>query len=183
MARFAPLTPDTAAPELRGIMSASTQQLGFLAGPVARAAHSPALLRHLLAGFAAFERTSLTPLEREVVAMTVAFARGCHYCMALHSSLLAAQPEHAQVLAALRSGGPLDDARLTTLRGVVEDLLVAHGRIPEARVAAFVAAGFAEAQLLDVVLGVAVYELSTTTNILTGAPIDPPFAPFAWERP
>lgn len=180
---FPALTETTAPSEIRSVLAASVRQVGFLAQPVARAARSPALLRHMLAGFAAFERTSLAPLERETLAMTVAFERGCHYCMAMHSALLSAEPAHARVVAALREGGPLDDPRLEAVRALVRTLLADHGRVGDDELARFIAAGFTEEQALEVVLGVAVYELSTTTNILTDAPLDPPFAAFAWTRP
>ncbi|HWB79189.1 MAG TPA: carboxymuconolactone decarboxylase family protein [Nannocystaceae bacterium] len=180
---FPALDETTAPAEVRSVLAASARQVGFLAQPVARAAHSPALLRHMLAGFAAFERTSLAPLERETLAMTVAYERGCHYCMAMHSAMLAADPANARVLAALRAGGPLDDPRLEAVRALARTLLAAHGRVDHDELARFLAAGFTEAQALEVVLGVSVYELSTTTNLLTNAPLDPPFAAFAWTRP
>jgi hypothetical protein len=34
-----------------------------------------------------------------------------------------------------------------------------------------------------VVLGVATYTLSTFLNVVTDAPLDPPFTAFAWDRP
>lgn len=180
---FPALTETTAPAEIRSTLAASVRQLGFLAQPVARAARSPALLRHLLAGFAAFERTSLAPIEREVVAMTVAFERGCHYCMAMHSAMLAADPANARLVAGLRDGAPLDAARLEAVRALVRALLVDHGELDRNELARFFAAGFTEEHALEVVLGVSIYELSTTTNILTDAALDPPFAAFAWTRP
>ena len=80
---FPALTVDSAPPAARPILAASERQFGFLPSPVARTAHAPVTLKHLLAGFAAFDQTSLTPIEREVVAMTVAWEIECHYCMAM----------------------------------------------------------------------------------------------------
>ena len=79
---------------------------------VGRAAHSPALLGHLLAGFGAFERSSLSVLEREVIALTVAFENDCHYCMAMRSAILAANAEAAPMVSALRAGTTVPDLRL-----------------------------------------------------------------------
>lgn len=180
---FAPLTVDTAPEGARPLLAASARQFGFLPSPVATAAHSPALLKHLLAGFGAFDRTALTPLEREIVAMTVGFAHGCHYCMAMHSALQAGAPDVQPIVQALRDGAPLPDARLEALRRFALAVLHGRGRVAPEVAAAFLAAGYDAARALDVVLGVGVYALSTFANILTEAPLDPPFAAFAWQPP
>ncbi len=181
--RFALLTVEDAPAAARPMLAASARQFGFVPGPVGAAAHSPPLLTHLLAGFGAFDRTDLTPLEREVVAMTVAFEHGCHYCMAMHTALQAGAPEAQPIVQALRLGQPLPDAKLEALRQLVRALLHDRGRVPEAVMAGFVRAGYDEAIVLDVVLGVGVYVLSTFVNIVADVALDPPFERFAWHRP
>ena len=172
---FPRLSIEEAPAAARPLMTASAKHLGFLPSPVARAARSPALLAHLLAGFRAFEQSSLSPLEREVVAMTVAFENGCHYCMALHSAALARDPANAALLAALRAGRRLGEPRLDAIRDLTLDLL--RGRTGEP------AAGLSEENALDVALGVGVYVLSTTVNVFLDAELDPALAEFAWTKP
>lgn len=181
--RLHPLTAATAPEGSRAMITGSERKFGFVPSPVARAAHAPVALKHLLAGFAAFEQTSLMPMEREVVAMTVAFENECHYCMAMHSALLHASPDAAPLAPALRDGEPLADARLEALRVFARALVRERGRVGEAEWAALEAAGFTEAQALEVVLGVGVYVTSTFMNIVMQAELDPPFAPFAWQHP
>jgi AhpD family alkylhydroperoxidase len=181
---FAAQTPETAPAAARPLLRASAEQFGFLPSPVARAAQSPALLKHLLAGFGAFDQTALSPIEREVVAFTVAFEIGCHYCMALHSALVARTPAVPQgFVEALRAGTALAQPRLEALRSFVQDLVRNRGRVSDARWTALEAAGFTEAQALDAVLGTGVYLLSTLTNVVTRAEVDPAFEPFRWTRP
>jgi AhpD family alkylhydroperoxidase len=180
--RFTSLSSETALPAVRATLEASAKSFGFLPAPVAKAAHSPALLRHLLAGFAAFDASTLSEVEREVVAMSVAYEVGCHYCMALHSALLARQPEHAELLRSLREGTPLPAARLESLRGFVRRLVREHGQVSDAAFQAMLEAGFERRQVLDAVLGAGVYVLSTWTNIVTQAELDPPFEAFRWQR-
>jgi AhpD family alkylhydroperoxidase len=181
--RFPSLTIETAPAAARPILRASGEQFGFVPAPVARGARSPALLGHVLAGLRAFDQTSLSDLEREVVAFTTAYEQGCAYCMALHSALLARSPEHAPLLAALRSGAPLPDARLEELRVFSREVLLARGRVQAATWDRFEQAGFTPEQALEVVLGVGAYVLSTLLNIVAEAPLDPAFAPFAWAPP
>jgi uncharacterized peroxidase-related enzyme len=181
--RFLPLAMDTASSAARSLIAASTQQFGFLPSPIAKAARSPALLKHLLAGFGAFDRSSLSAIEREVVAFTVGFEIECHYCMALHTALNAAEPEHQSLIAALRAGTRLAEPRLEALRQFARDLVRMRGRVPEERWLALERAGFSEEQALDTLLGVGVYLLSTLTNVVTEAELDPPFAAFRWHKP
>lgn len=168
--------PDAAKP----ILLASERKFGFVPSPVARAAESPALLKHMMAGFAAFEHSSLSAHEREVVAMTVAFETGCHYCMAMHSALFSR--ERPELVSALRDGKHLPDARLQALADFVRAAIEHHACVPDATWQAFTEAGFTAQQALDALLGTNVYLLSTYSNILTEAPLDPAFEAFRWVR-
>jgi AhpD family alkylhydroperoxidase len=181
--RFSTLDRDNAPAAARATLRASEQQFGFVPTPLARGALSPLLLAQVLAGLRAFDQTSLSPLEREVVALSTAYEQDCAYCMALHSALLARSPEHAPLLEALRSGSPLQDERLEALRGFSRELLLERGRVPAGTWERFERAGFTPEQALEVVLGVGAYVLSTLLNILAEAPLDAAFAPFAWQRP
>lgn len=181
MSRFHAHTAETSPEASRPILKASARRFGFLPAPVAYAAESPALLEHMMASFAAFDHASLDAVEREVVAMTVAYEVGCHYCMAMHSAQLAR--EQPQLLAALRAGSPLPTPRLQALAAFVRALIGHKGRVPEAEWRAFIDAGYAAQQALDTVLGTSVYLLSTFTNVLTEAPLDAAFEAFAWTKP
>jgi AhpD family alkylhydroperoxidase len=181
--RFLPRTVETAPDAARPILRGAAQQFGFVPAPLARAAIVPGVLSQVLSGLRAFEHTSLSTIEREVVALSVAYEQGCDYCMALHSALLSRTPEDAPVLAALRGGTPLPDARLEALRGFARELLLERGRVGEPAWQRFVQAGFSEAQALEVVQGVGAYVLSTLLNVVVQAPLDPAFAAFEWARP
>lgn len=180
---FPSLTVDTVPEPARRLAAASAKQFGFLPSPVARAASSPALLQHLFAGFAAYEKSSLSAIEREVVALTVAFENECHYCMAMHSATLAKSGVDPAIVEALRNGTELVVPRLEALRRFARAVLTQRGRVPEDAWLAFERAGFDERNALDVVLGVGVYVLSTLSNVLTEAPLDPVFEAFRWSKP
>jgi AhpD family alkylhydroperoxidase len=137
--------------------------------PLARLASSPRALATALHMLDAFEQTPLAPVEREVVAMTVARTSGCRFCLALHTQLLAALPGGPAMARALAAGERLGDARLAALQGFVEDVLATRGDVGAASWDAFRAAGFTHADALDVVLGVGAYTLTTFANRLTQA--------------
>jgi AhpD family alkylhydroperoxidase len=180
--RFVSLSVDQAPAGSRRFLEASAKQFGFVPSPVAKAARSPALLGHLLAGFAAFERSSLSPAEREVVAMTVARANECGYCIALHSATLARDPVLAPLAEPLRLGRALTEPPLEAVRRFTIALLEGRGAIGDEAWRAFVESGGDEERALDIVLGVGVYVLSTFANRATRAEVDAPFSAFAWQR-
>jgi AhpD family alkylhydroperoxidase len=180
---FPRLDIETAPSASRALLQASVDHFGFLPSPLARTAASPALLRHLLAGFAAFDQTGLTPVEREVVAMTVAFEHGCEYCMALHSAQLTSKAELAPLLAALRTGSALPDPRLEAVRSFVKAIASKRAQLTPEATAAFLAAGFQPTAALEVLLGTCVYITSTLINRATCAELDAPLRAFAWEKP
>lgn len=173
-------TLDTAPPAARPFITGSQKAFGFLPSPVARLASQPAVGGAFMQLVGAFDRTSLDKLQREVVILTVARENQCHYCMAMHSALLAGEPAAAPIVAALRAGTTLPDERLEALAQFVRGVLAGRGDVSEQAWVRFRAAGYDHAAALEVVLGVAAYTLSTFANRLTQAPLDPAFEPFRW---
>lgn len=176
---FVDHTVESAPPAARRAMTATAQRLGYLPAPVARMAASPALLDGFLKLSGLFESTSLDPLARETVIMTIATRNGCQVCVAMHTAKLAALGADAELVAALRENAALPDARLAAVRKFTVDVLESAGAVGEDRLAAFLGHGFSRQQALEVVLGIGAYTLSTLANRLTGAPLDAELAPFA----
>lgn len=151
----------------REALTRQRRAFGSLPAPLARYASSPVTLNLALSGLEAFGQTSLSPLEREVVAMTMGHANGCRLCLDLHQRLLQLQRAPAAVIEALQSGQPLAEPRLESLRRFVLALLEQRGDVSVEVWNDFRAAGFTHQQALEVVSGVSVYTLTTFANRLT----------------
>ncbi|MEU7525946.1 carboxymuconolactone decarboxylase family protein [Saccharothrix sp. NPDC042600] len=176
---FAEHTPETAPATARRLMEATTAKLGYLPSAVARMATSPHALEAFLKTSAMFEQTTLDPLAREVLIMTVATRNGCHLCVAMHTAKLVGLNADRSLITALREGKPLDDERLEAVRTFTTEVLDTAGAVSPEALERFVARGFTAQNALEVVMGIGVYTLSTFANRLTDAPIDPPLASFA----
>jgi AhpD family alkylhydroperoxidase len=124
-------------------------------------------------------RTSLAPLEREVVVFAVARRNGCELCVAFHTMLLARGGTPPERLAELRGERAYADERLAALDAFTRSLLDHAGDVDRAAWARFLAAGFTRPQALEVVLGVGTYTLSTIANRLLEIPVDGPVRDFA----
>ncbi|MCI4063724.1 carboxymuconolactone decarboxylase family protein [Micromonospora sp. R77] len=174
-------TPDTAPTAVRPVMAAVQRKQGHLPTAVALMAESPELLKGFLGAVAAFDSTDLDPVAREVVVLTVATRNECHLCVAMHTPALARHGGTPELVAALRAGTALPEARLEALRRFTLAVLDHRGDVPDDELDAFLAAGWQPRHALDVVLGVGTYTISTFANRLVDAPLDPPLAAYAWE--
>jgi AhpD family alkylhydroperoxidase len=176
---FVDHTTETA-PDAARTLAATEKRLGYLPAAVARLAEAPLLLDGFLKLSAMFEATSLDPLARETLVMTIATRNGCHVCVAMHTARLGQLGADPAVTAALRADKPLPDERLQAVRDFTHTVLDTAGDVPGGALSAFLAAGFTRRQALEVVLGIGTYTMSTLANRLTGAPLDGPLTEFAW---
>jgi AhpD family alkylhydroperoxidase len=165
-------TTETAPPAARRTMEGTLKKFGFLPAGVARIAESPELLDGFLRASSTFEATTLDPLAREVVIMTMAVRNDCHLCIAMHTGMLRGIGADDQLVAALQAGEPLADPRLDALRLFTLDVLATAGGVSDEVLRAFLAHGYTLRNALEVVLGIGAYTMSTLANRLTGAPVD-----------
>jgi AhpD family alkylhydroperoxidase len=177
---FTDHTLESAPPAARRSVAATTKHLGYLPAPVARMAAVPQLLDGFLKLSAAFETTTLDPIAREVVIMTIATRNECHVCVAMHTARLTALDAGADLIAALRGGKPLADDRLEAIRVFTLDVIASAGAVSDESWQAFLAQGYTSQNALEVVLGIGTYTMSTLANRMTDAPLDQQLQPFAW---
>jgi AhpD family alkylhydroperoxidase len=172
-------TIESAPPGSRRFMTATRDHLGYLPAATARWAASP----HLLEGFARlnaiFESSTLDPVAREAVVMTIATRNGCHVCVAMHTARLTALGARPDIIAALRDARPLRDERLEAIRVFTLRVLDTAGDVDDGALRAFLDSGFTRQNALEVVLGIGTYTMSTLANRLTGAPLDEQIRAFA----
>jgi AhpD family alkylhydroperoxidase len=163
-------------------MRATAGANGQVLTAVARLADSPELLNGFLKLSKLFEATTLEPIAREVVVMTIATRNACHLCVAMHTAKLTSLAASPQLVAALRDEKPLPDERLEALRLFALEVIATAGEVGEDELHAFFAHGYTTQNALEVVLGIGTYTLSTLANRLVRAPVDDSLKPFAWHE-
>lgn len=179
---FADHTVESAPAGSRRSLEQAKKTFGFVPSPMARMASVPAVIHGFEALHALWQRTSLSHIEREALVLTVAVHNRCHYCVAMHSALLARSPAAADVVDRLRRGDLPADQRLAALVRFTTSALERAGQVEDGVARDFLRAGFSSEQALEVVLGIATFTLSTFANRLTAAPLDAAFAAFEWHR-
>ena len=183
MTDFTAYTVDTAPAAARPIFEGVKAAFGFVPNLQSYMAESPELLAGYTALWDLFSKTSLTAHEQQVVYLTANFENECHYCMAGHTTLAKMQKMDAGVIAALRAGTPLPDARLEALHRFATLVVRNRGWVDTAEVDAFLAAGFTRQNVLEVVLGVATKVMSNYTNHIVHTPLDSFMQGNEWTKP
>jgi len=171
------------APEgARDRLAAVREKYGFLPNLMGVMAGAPPLLASYLAVAEQFSATGLTSTEQQVVLLSASRLNGCKYCMAAHSAIATMQELPSKVVQGLRDRSGLDDPKLEALRQLTEVVVRERGRVPQVELAAFLAAGYSQEQVLEVVLGVGLKTLSNYTNHLAHTPVDEAFEAHHWEE-
>ena len=182
MTRFDIHTPENAPEGSRPILEGAQKALGFVPNLYGTFAGSPELLKAYTTIGQLFDQTSFSPTERQIVLLAVSATNGCDYCVAAHSTIADMQKVPADVVTALRDGTPIADAKLEALRTFATTLAEKRGWADESDVQAFLAAGYTQANVLEVILGVGMKTLSNYTNHVAETPLDAAFQPKAWSR-
>ena len=177
-----PVLDVSSAPALaRPLLEGARKKFGFVPNLLGVLASSPAALRAYLSVSDALADTRLTAPEQQIVAIAVSAENGCGYCVAAHSALAAMAKAPADAVQAARSGEAATDTRLEALRRFASAVVETRGRPGIDEVSRFLAAGFDDGQILDVLTIVAMKTLSNYTNHLAETPLDEPFAAQRWE--
>lgn len=174
------LDPGTAQGARKEILDVALKQVGFIPNMYRGMAQAPAVLSTYLHGYALFRSEgNFTPAEQEVVFLAVSATNGCTYCTAAHSMIADRKSGvPAGVLAAIRAGQPIPDARLAALFAFTQAMVVTRGRPDASAVRQFLDAGFDETQVLYVILAIAVKTLSNFSNHAFAPPVDEMFAAY-----
>lgn len=173
-------TPDSAPVASAELMMAAKKKFGFIPNLLGVMAEAPALLKAYMTLGGIFDESSLNATEKQVVLMTVNEFNGCTYCMAAHSAIAGMQGVPGDVIQALRHNTPIPDGKLEALRRLARDIVETRGYPSGGVVKSFLDAGYGQAQILEVILGVGFKTLSNYTNHIAETPLDKAFEAMAW---
>lgn len=174
---FTPLLPQDTPPESRVLLEQVKRELGFVPNLLASLAHSPIALRAYLAADAAFQRSTLTPSEQQIVLLAASAENACPYCMSAHSALAKFFLNvPGDVILAVQANRPLLDPRLDALVNLTRQLVSQRGHLHSQTIAAFFNAGYSKEQLLEVLVGVGLKTISNYFDHISATEIDPEYS-------
>lgn len=179
MPRF-PLHTAETAPDAKALIANAEKAFGFLPNLLATMAEAPALLEGYMTLAAIFDKSDLSPTERQIILMVNNRLNGCTYCMAAHTAIAKAQGVPNDAIDSLRNGTELSDPKLEALRVFAVKINESRGWPEQGDIDALLSAGYTERTVLEVILGTAVKVMSNYTNHIAGTPLDSAFSSVEW---
>jgi uncharacterized peroxidase-related enzyme len=174
-------TMATAPEASRPTLEAAKKTYGFLPNLFGVLAESPTAVQAYAALNKTLDQSALSPVEQQVVTLTVSADNRCAYCVGAHSTVAKMVRMPDDILASLRNQQPLSDTKLEALRTFVVSLIRHKGWVPQEDLDAFTSAGFTRRHVLDVLTILAMKTLSNYTNHLAHTPLDSQFAAQSWS--
>lgn len=180
MAKFQLHTPETAPEGARDFIGGVSKKMGFVPSLYAVFAENPAVLNAYTQLSDQLAKSGLTPLEQQIVTITASVENACHFCVAAHTTISEGAGLDLDVIYAVREDRPISDPKLEALRIFTKKTVIDRGFVADADVDAFLAAGYTRANVLAVILGVALKVISNYTNHVAETPVNEAFTKHEW---
>ena len=174
MVQFPLHTRATAPFEAKPFLDQAGQSIGYVPALLAQMAEAPALLEGYATLSAIFRKSSFSPLEQQLVLLAVSVEHQSRYCTPAHAARARAAELDEDAIDAVRENRAIDDPRLEALRAFTSRLIGARGDLARPEVDAFLAAGFTQANALEIILAIGLKTLSTYVSHIAQTPLDPP---------
>lgn len=169
-----PATIESAPAASRELLKAVQQQLGVAPNLFRMVSNSPAALEGYVGMFGALGKGALPLATRERIALAVAEINRCGYCLSAHSYLgkNLAKLDDAE-MAANRDGRSADPRADAAVKFAVR-VTQARGQVSDAELKAVRAAGYDDAQIIEIVQHVALNVWTNYINLVAQTDIDFP---------
>lgn len=181
MSHFPIHTLNTAPSASRPALQALQQAFGTVPNIAGAMAGSPPLISGFIGVFQQVHAGSFSEADIQVLLLTNAVTNACTWAVAFHTTLALQQGVAADDVAPLRDGRAPADPRHAALSGLARALIEQRGHVDEARLQAFIAAGFSREQVLETILVVAASTITNYTGTVTQPPLEAAFQPHAWQ--
>lgn len=169
-----PATVADAPTASHGLLEAVNKQLGVVPNLFRMVGNSPAALEGYLSLMGALGKGELSARTRERIALAVAEANGCDYCLSAHTYLgkNVVKLDDAEI-SANRNGGSNDQQAAAAVL-FAKQVTDTRGRVSDADLNAVKAAGYSEAAVIEIVLNVALNIWTNYVNTVADTEIDFP---------
>jgi uncharacterized peroxidase-related enzyme len=122
-------------------------------------------------------KSTLKAKEKEIINLVTSQINGCRYCQSAHTALGKMNGFSEEQILEIRGGSAAFDAKFDALAQFTKSVVENKGNASQTTKDAFFAAGYSEANMIDVVMVVGDRVISNYIHNLTGFAIDFPLAP------
>lgn len=171
-----PVNLESATGSAKTMLENVQKHLGVIPNMMTLMAQSPLVLECYMNFNGALSKGSLKPTVREQIALAVAEANECEYCLAAHTAISKMMKmDDAVILAARR--GEASDPKIAPVLNFARLVVQHRGRVSEADIAKLVDAGFDEAQIAEIIANIALAVFTNYFNVVAQTDCDFPAAP------
>ncbi|ATC84032.1 MULTISPECIES: carboxymuconolactone decarboxylase family protein [Pseudoalteromonas] len=182
MSKFTLHTVETAPEKSKAILEGAKKQMGVVPGLYAAMAESPEILKAYTQLHQLFTATSFNAEELTVVWQTINVEHECHYCVPAHTGIAHSMKVDAALTEALRNQEAMPTEKLQALQDFTLAIVRQRGNVTPEQVDAFFAAGYAQQQVLEIILGLSQKVISNYVNHIAETPVDSMFNKFEWTK-
>lgn len=169
------LNKNDAPQSARELLEKAEKNYGFVPNILGVMANSPALLEAYMTVNGIFEKTDFSAAEKQTVLLAASTENDCGYCKSAHTAIAKMQDVDDAVLEAIANGDKLPDDKLDALFNFTRIMVDKRGRPSNEELQAFFDAGYSEAQVLDVIVGIGMKTMSNYHNHIAETPVDEQF--------
>lgn len=177
MARVPVLTAAEAPAATQANLAKIEKAFGTIPNMFAAVANSPAALQSMWGSFGAFSTGALGAALTEQIAVAVADANDCRYCLAAHTALGTQAGLSGDELAAAQQGHS-EDPRIDALLKFAHSLVRNHGGVEESEITGLRELGWTDGQIVETIAQVGLNLFTNYINIALDVPVDFPEVPF-----
>ncbi len=172
MQKFAVHTIESAPEKSRQPLQVLKQKFGFVPNVAGTMAASPVLINAFIGGFASFHGGSFSESEKQALLLTNAVTLRCPWAVAFHSSMALREGVPEGDVRAIRDGRLPTDVKYAALSGMAKALIEKRGNVTETDIENFTSAGYSQVQILEVITGIGMSAMASTTGNLAGTPVE-----------
>jgi uncharacterized peroxidase-related enzyme len=169
-----PVTIEAAPAASQPLLGAVRKQFGVVPNMFRLIANSPTALEGYLGLSGALSKGTLPTATRERIALAVAATNGCDYCLSAHTYLgkNLARLDDAEITA--NRNGASNDAKADAAVRFAVKVMRQRGHVSDDDIRAVHSAGYDDAQVIEIVLHVALNTLTNYVNEVAKTEIDFP---------
>ncbi len=176
MTRLQAIHPETATGQAKHILDGVQGKLGFTPNIMRTMANSPAVLQGYLDFSRALSKGKLSPKLREQIALTVAEANGCNYCLAAHSAIGKTVGLSEETIQDSRQAQS-PDRQIAAVLHFARKIVLERGRVKDSDLTPLRQAGFGDGDIAEIVANVSLTLFTNYFNHVAETEIDFPAVP------
>ena len=175
MPRIRPIDLQKASGKSRQLLDEVQAEWGMSPNIVRTLAHAPVVLEGYLGFSNALSEGVLSAELREQIAVSVAEANHCDYCLAAHSALARTVGLSEEAIMDARCGAS-PDRKVEAVLGFARQIVAKRGRLDDGDLARLRDAGYRDEEIVEIIANVAINIFTNYFNHVAATEVDFPSA-------